>query len=139
MVFSVPQSIVGQQFPAGQLGQQFGFQSPLGDQPFGTQGMGDGRQFGGIGEQFGGGLFGGSGLLGLTSPGGLQQGFLGRGIGQGFGSLFGNDQGVVDFGGGNFFQSGQGFFNTPGPTGTQVGPQLPSGGLNFGSLFGSLG
>lgn len=92
-----------------------------------------------------------NGLLGLTKPnfinvGGQQQGqggsplipqgFLGNWLGQGFGSLFGNSNGLVNFGGGNFFQPGQGLFNTVGGGG--INTNLPSPGLNLGSLLSSL-
>lgn len=110
--------------------------------PIGSQFVG--QAFPGVGipqfAQQGGGF---SGLLGLTSPnfsfggGGLQQGFLGRAFGQGFGSLFGDKKGIVDLGGGNFFKSGQGF--TQRAQGAPFKGQMPmASGFNFGNFLGSL-
>lgn len=94
----------------------------------------------------------GGGLLGLTQPnfgsvftgqnGLLQQGMLGDMLGKGFGGLFGGAGGLVDFGGGNFFQPGQGFFQqAAGPianAGAAAG-QIPTApGFNLGNFFGSL-
>lgn len=80
-------------------------------------------------------------LLGSVPPPsfmGLQQGFLGDALGHGFGSLFGDASGLVDFGGGNFFQPGQGFFNQiPGPV--QPGAAIPAApGFDFGGFLGSI-
>jgi hypothetical protein len=59
-------------------------------------------------------------------------------IGQGFGALFGNDQGMVDFGGGNQFQSGRGFQQqAQGAYQPNMSPPMAEG-LNFGALFNSL-
>lgn len=85
----------------------------------------------------GGNIFGGQ-MGGFDPSGGLmQQGFLGRAIGRGFGSLFGDQQGKVNLGGGNFFQSGRGFWNAS-PNPAFMGGKGVNPGMNFGSFFGSL-
>lgn len=85
----------------------------------------------------GGNLFGGG--MGRPNPmgGNLQQGFAGRAFGRGFGSLFGDSAGKVNFGGGNFFQSGRGFWNAS-PTPAFAGGKGVNPGMDFGSFFGSL-
>ena len=77
-----------------------------------------------------------TGILGL--PTNFLGDAIGTGFGQLFGSLFGGPNGLVDFGGGNFFQSGKGFFNQlPGPA--APGGAFPAApGLNIGGLVGSL-
>lgn len=63
----------------------------------------------------------------------------GGALGALFGSLFGNDKGIVDLGGGNIFKSGTGFQQqAQGPILPELGAPMASG-LNFGALFNSLG
>jgi len=110
--------------------------------PIGSQYVGQAFQGAGM-PQFTQQQGGMGGLLGLTQPqfnfggGGLEQGFLGRAIGRGFGSLFGNASGQVDLGGGNFFKSGQGF--TQRAQGPAFQGQFPTAqGFDFGNFLGSL-
>ncbi len=68
---------------------------------------------------------------------GLEQGFLGEAIGQGFGKLFGDSTGRVDLGGGNNFKSGEGF--TQEAQGVPFEGQMPRGeGMDLNSFFGSM-
>lgn len=85
----------------------------------------------------GGNMFGGQ--MSQFDPQGanFQQGFLGRGIGRGIGSLFGDAQGQVDLGGGNYFKSGRGFWNASEKPGFAGGSGVNAG-MDFGSFFGSL-
>lgn len=92
------------------------------------------------------------GMLGANPPAGFQLmengslrgalGGIGREggglIGQGFGALFGNEGGVVDFGGGNIFNPGTGFQQqAQGAYQPNMPPPMASG-LNFGALFNNM-
>lgn len=84
----------------------------------------------------GGGLSGFGGFQGILGGIGREGGGL---IGQGFGRLFGNSAGNVDFGGGNMFVPSQGFMSQQqAPSSSFVGAMPMQQGFSMSNFLGSL-